>query len=106
MWAWCRVHRRGAASLTSVAAAGLLSAHDPAAPSSLAPGLSPPVAPAPLPPGHSRLVILGSGNSTGTPRPVCLMDPGAPNCANSRLAMLGRPSMNRNYRCVGFLCRT
>ena len=47
-----------------------------------------------------RLVVLGSGSSTGVPRPFCLFDDNKDSvkCKVSRLAMLGRPEENRNYR--------
>lgn len=47
----------------------------------------------------SRIVFLGTGNSTGTPRPSCVMNPRQPHCETSLMAILGHPKLNRNYRC-------
>lgn len=58
-----------------------------------------PISPAPLSQGKSRIIFLGTGNSTGNPRMSCLTDPKKPNCRVSRLAMDGSPDCNRNYRC-------
>jgi len=55
----------------------------------------------PLAPGVSRLIFLGTGNSTGTPRPLPLMDPGVRSLGSqvSRRAAQGLPEQNKNYRC-------
>eukprot|EP00959_Pyramimonas_sp_CCMP1952_P190892 3992172-Pyramimonas_sp.AAC.1 len=47
-----------------------------------------------------RLVVLGSGSSTGVPRPFCLFEGNkdSAKCKVSRLALLGPPEENRNYR--------
>jgi len=54
----------------------------------------------PPPKGCSRIVFTGTGNSTGTPRPACLMqiDRCDPACRVSNMAMEGSPERNRNYR--------
>eukprot|EP00929_Paragymnodinium_shiwhaense_P019288 TRINITY_DN13212_c0_g2_i1.p1 TRINITY_DN13212_c0_g2~~TRINITY_DN13212_c0_g2_i1.p1 ORF type:complete len:357 (+),score=49.23 TRINITY_DN13212_c0_g2_i1:75-1145(+) len=47
----------------------------------------------------SRLIFTGTGNSTGTPRPICLMTgKGDEQCRVSHMAMRGAPDRNRNYR--------
>jgi len=57
-----------------------------------------PISPEPLSPGKSRLIFLGTGHSSGTPLPFCLMSSKRPNCEVSRLAVKGTPDCNRNYR--------
>mmetsp|Transcript_2556 Transcript_2556/g.5324 ORF Transcript_2556/g.5324 Transcript_2556/m.5324 type:complete len:352 (-) Transcript_2556:313-1368(-) len=51
-------------------------------------------------PSTGRLVVLGCGSSTGVPRPFCLFDDNkdSDKCKVSRLALLGPPEENRNYR--------
>jgi len=57
-----------------------------------------PISPEPLESGKSRLIFMGTGTSSGTPLPLCLMNPNLPNCKVSRLATEGTPDCNRNYR--------
>mmetsp|Transcript_37640 Transcript_37640/g.70356 ORF Transcript_37640/g.70356 Transcript_37640/m.70356 type:complete len:349 (+) Transcript_37640:34-1080(+) len=62
-------------------------------------GPDPFIEPSPLPAGQSRLVFTGTGNSTGTPRPACLLSmQDDPDSRVSLLAMRGSPKNNRNYR--------
>ena len=44
--------------------------------------------------------FLGTGSSTGCPRAACLFStsPTPPNCENSKLASIGDPRFNKNYR--------
>lgn len=57
------------------------------------------IKPWPLPAQKSRLVFTGTGNSTGTPRPACLLSMKSDTrCRVSLLAMRGSPICNRNYR--------
>lgn len=62
-----------------------------------------PIRPPPRPHGKSRLVFIGTGNSSGTPRPQCIMNSRNDNaftkrCAVSMQSMKGQPDCNRNYR--------
>lgn len=57
-----------------------------------------PISPEPLAPGKSRLIFMGTGTSSGTPLPLCLMNSNRRNCEVSRLAMKGTPDCNKNYR--------
>lgn len=50
--------------------------------------------------GRSRLIFFGTGSSTGTPTPFCLLDEHkeAPRCRSTRLALSGEPHLCKNYR--------
>ena len=50
--------------------------------------------------GEGRLLFLGSGSSMGVPRPWCMLPANTSkrSCLASRMAMVGSPESNRNYR--------
>lgn len=49
---------------------------------------------------QSKIIFMGSGSSTGTPRPFCVYPDNLqlPKCRTSRLALSSVPELNKNYR--------
>lgn len=88
---------------TAMAAAVVGRQRGPAEAAEQSRGPDAPICPAARRNGSGRLVFIGSGNSTGTPRPQCILQDSedqewAARCRVSIQAMVGSPDCNRNYR--------